>query len=84
MGWSAMNHDYATAMNDHMAKVIAQLSRAVTLAQIKADPEDWPGIKRSLGMLISSIEMDILWPIYRKFPELDPISNPPPPSTEAP
>ncbi len=46
-----MNYHYATAMNDHMATVIAQLSRAVTLAQIKADPEDWPAIKRSLGML---------------------------------
>jgi hypothetical protein len=78
-GLSAMNYDYATAMNEHMADVIAQITRAVILARSKADPDEYPDIKKALGLLIGSIEMDILWPIYRKFPELDPIDTPPPP-----
>ncbi len=79
-GLSAMNYDYATAMNEHMADVIGQITRAIILAQSKADPDEYPDIKKTLGLLIGSIEMDILWPIYRKFPELDSINTTPSPT----
>ena len=75
-----MNRDYGTAMNEHLAHVIADLNRALILARSKADPEDYESIQKAIGLMIGSVEMELLWPIYRAYPDLDPIDAPIPPA----
>ena len=80
-----MNYDYASAMADHIGIIQQELNTAIKLALSKADPGDYEFIKKSLGMAIARLDMEILWPIYRAFPDLDPSDIPvPPPSLLGP
>ena len=70
-GEVGLNYDYATAMAEHLERVQTDLNTAVMLAESKADPEDFESIKKSLGMLIGKVDMELLWPIFKAYPELD-------------
>ena len=71
-----MNYDYATAMSDHVRIIQKELNTAIILALSKADPDDYETIKKSLGLSIARLDIEILWPIYRAYPDLDPSDEP--------
>ncbi len=53
---------------------IRELSIAVEGAQSSASPEDLEKLKRASGMVIGSMEIELLWPLYKQHPSLEPES----------
>jgi len=65
----------------------AQIIKARSLAAIaeihkivsELTDSDYAEIRRAIGLVIGSIEVDILGPVYTKYPALDDLTTPPSP-----
>jgi len=51
---------------------IQELSIALRVAQSTAKPEELEKLKRAIGMVIGSMEVELLWPLYKQHPSLEP------------
>ena len=51
---------------------IAALGAALMVAKASTTPEEFEQFKRAVGQVIGTVEVDLLWPLYKQFPELEP------------
>ena len=51
---------------------IAALGAALMVAKASTTPEEVEQFKRAVGQVIGTVEVDLLWPLYKQFPELEP------------
>jgi hypothetical protein len=61
----------ATAVGAEAERFIEQLSAALLAAHAKPN-EDIERLKRAIGEVVGTLEVSLLWPLYKAHPELEP------------
>lgn len=51
---------------------IIGLSRALIEAKAVCAPEEYERFKHAIGMVIGTLEVKLMWPLYKLHPELEP------------
>jgi hypothetical protein len=62
----------AVAVSRAAEEFIKQLSLALQSAQASGSTEDFERLRRAAGHVIGALETDLLWPLYKQYPELEP------------
>ena len=62
----------ATFLSASGERFISELNEALHKAKETSTPEEFEKIKRSVGEVIGTLEVSMLWPLYRDHPELEP------------
>ena len=62
----------ATEVSAAGERFVEALSKCLMEAQSSCSPEEYEQFKKAVGSVIGTLEMDMLWPLYRKHPELEP------------
>ncbi len=53
---------------------VAALSEALSTSKASTSPEEFERFKRAVAIAIGTVEIELLWPIYRQHPDLEPPS----------
>lgn len=53
---------------------ITALNEALNTAKTSCAPDELERFKKALGTIVCTLEMDLLWPLYKQHPELEPES----------
>ena len=53
---------------------IEALGLALRRAQSSCPPDEYEKFTEAVGLIIAKVDFDLLWPIYKKHPELEPES----------
>lgn len=64
----------AAAVSKAAEEFIKQLSLALQAAQASGSKEDFERLRRASGQLIGALETDLLSPLYKQYPDLEPPS----------
>ena len=64
----------ATSLSASGEYFIGELSSVLNTAKTTCSAEEWERIKRAIGLVIGTLEGEILWPLYKQHPELEPES----------
>lgn len=64
----------ATEVSDAGERFIETLGKCLMEAQTTCPAEEFERFKKAVGLVIGSLEVDLLWPLYRQHPELEPES----------
>lgn len=67
-----MNRDDATKVNDYVEKIIELANDILYIGNNSGDEESRKNIQRVLAIVITELDLDILEPIYKQFPDLRP------------
>lgn len=67
-----MNRDDATKINDYVEKILALTNDILYIGNNSGDEEMRKNIQRVLAIVILELDLDILEPIYKQFPDLRP------------
>ena len=67
-----MNKDDATKVNDYVEKIIELANDILYIGNNSGDEESRKNIQRVLAIAITELDLDILEPIYKQFPDLRP------------
>lgn len=51
---------------------IIELGKVLDEAKFSASPDEYEELKKALGVVIGTLEIDLLWMLYKKHPELEP------------
>ncbi len=51
---------------------VVALSKCLSTAKSSSAPEEYEGLKRAVGSVIGTLEVDLLGPLYREHPDLEP------------
>ena len=62
----------AQAVSSAAENFLRELSRALEQARGTARPEELERLKRSVGSVVGTLEVDLLWPLYKQHPDLEP------------
>jgi hypothetical protein len=62
----------AVAVSNAAEEFIKQLSLALRAAQTNGSGEDIERLRKAIGEVVATLEMDLLWPLYRQYPDLEP------------
>ena len=58
-----------SAAGEHFVEA---LSKCLTEAQSSCSPEEYEQFKKAVASVVGTLEVDMLWPLYKKHPELEP------------
>ena len=53
-------------------RFVETLSKCLVAAQSSCLPEEYEQFKKAVGSVIGTLEIEMLWPLYRRHPELEP------------
>ena len=67
-----MNRDDAVKVNDYIEKIIELASDVLDIGNNCGDDESRKNIQHALAVVITELDLEILEPIYKKFPDLRP------------
>jgi hypothetical protein len=62
----------AVAVSNAAEEFIKQLSRALDTAKANDSSADFERLRKAIGQVIGTLETDLLWPLYRQYPDLEP------------
>lgn len=62
----------AQAVSKAAEQFLPELSAALELARSTAQPAEFERLKQAVGVVVSTLEVDLLWPLYKQQPELEP------------
>lgn len=62
----------AQAVSRAAEHFIVELSRAFEAARSSTTPEEFERLKRAVGVVVGTLEVDLLWPLYKQHPNLEP------------
>jgi hypothetical protein len=51
---------------------LRELSDAFEDARNSASPEEFEKLKHAVGQIVGTLEADLLWPLYKQHPDLEP------------
>ena len=51
---------------------VETLSKCLIDAQTSCSPEEYEQFRKAVGSVVGTLEIDMLWPLYKKHPELEP------------
>ena len=66
------DRQHAVAVSQAAEEFIKQLSLALKAAQSTGSAQDVERLKKSIGEVIGTLEMALLWPLYKQHPDLEP------------
>ena len=66
--------ELATSLSASGEHFIGELSSVLNTAKTTCNAEEWERIKRAIGIVIGTLEVEVLWPLYKKHPDLEPES----------
>ncbi|PCJ01744.1 MAG: hypothetical protein COB14_03640 [Alphaproteobacteria bacterium] len=66
-----MDEKTAIEIRDYALSAIKNLNSALNAAHEKCSDEDFEKLKKFVGTSMGNIDIDILWFLYKKFPEID-------------
>ena len=69
-----MTPQCARIVKTHSLAAIAEIHKIV----LELPEDEYAEIRRAIGLVIGSIELDILGPVYANYPALDDLTNTPP------
>ena len=64
--------ELATEVSAAGERFVEAISKCLADAQSSCSPEEYEQFKKAVGSVIGTLEFDMLWPLYRKHPELEP------------
>jgi pyruvate/2-oxoacid:ferredoxin oxidoreductase beta subunit len=64
--------ELATAVTAAGERFVEALSECLTIAKSSSTPEEYERLKRAVGSVVGTLEIDLLWPLYREHPDLEP------------
>lgn len=62
----------ATEVSTAGERFVKALSKCLIEARSSCSPEEYEQFKNAVGSVIGTLEIDMLWPLYRKHPKLEP------------
>lgn len=62
----------AQAISNAAENFLGELSRAFELARSSSTLDEFERLKQAVGVVIGTLEVDLLWPLYRQHPSLEP------------
>lgn len=62
----------ATAVSNSSEKFIADLNSALNQARETLAPDEYERFRKSVGIVVGTIEVDMLSPLYKTHPDLEP------------
>ena len=67
-----MDRNSAEKINEHVEKMIDHANNILFVANNSGDDETRKNIQRVLANVVTDLDLDILEPIYKQFPDLRP------------
>ena len=67
------DRERAVAVSKAAEDFIRQLSIALKAAQTSGNARDTERLKRSIGEVVATLETALLWPLYKQYPDLEPV-----------
>jgi pyruvate/2-oxoacid:ferredoxin oxidoreductase beta subunit len=64
--------ELATEISAAGERFVEKLSKCLIEAQSSCSPEEYEQFKKAVGSVVGTLELDMLWPLYRKHPGLEP------------
>lgn len=62
----------AVAVSNSAEEFIKQLSLALDAAKANGSSADFERLRKAIGQVIGTLETDLLWPLYKQYPDLEP------------
>ena len=62
----------AVAVSKAAEEFIKQLSLALKSVQANGSSEDFERLRKAIGEVVGTLEADLLWPLYKQYPDLEP------------
>jgi len=62
----------ASSIGTASESFIIELGKALDEAKVSTTPEEYEKLQKAIGVVIGTLEIDLLWPLYTKHPELEP------------
>lgn len=53
---------------------LSVLESAFESARSTATPDEFARLKHVVGVVVGTLEVDLLWPLYKQHPDLEPVS----------
>lgn len=72
LGLMIADRQQAVAVSKAAEEFIRQLSLALKAAEANSSNEEFERLRRAVGQVIGTLETDLLWPLYKRHPELEP------------
>jgi len=67
-----MNEETAAKLSDRLWKVHGELNDILWLVKANCDESEFLRIRKEIASAIGTIDLEILLPIYRQYPHLEP------------
>jgi hypothetical protein len=64
--------DIAVSVSTAGEQFIASLSEALSAVRESCTPEEYERFKRAVGLVVGTMEVEMLWPLYKQHPDLEP------------
>ena len=64
--------DSARAVSNAAEQFLRELSEALELARGTEPAADFERLKQAVGVVVGTLEVDLLWPLYKHHPNLEP------------
>ena len=62
----------ARSVSEAAEQFLHQLSEAFELERGTASPADFERLKQAVGVVVGTLEVELLWPLYKQHPDLEP------------
>jgi|tagenome__1003787_1003787.scaffolds.fasta_scaffold18328705_2 hypothetical protein len=62
----------AVAVAEAAEELIKELSLALKAVQANGSPEELERLRKSIGEVVGVLETELLWPLYKRHPDLEP------------
>jgi hypothetical protein len=62
----------AVAVSNAAEEFIKQLSLALKAVQSNGSSEEFERLRKAIGQVVGTLETDLLWPLYKQYPDLEP------------
>ena len=62
----------AVAVSNAAEEFIRQLSLALKAVQSSGSSVEFERLRKAIGQVVGTLETDLLWPLYKQYPELEP------------
>jgi hypothetical protein len=72
LGLMIADRQRAVAVSKAAEEFIKQLSLTLKAAQSSGSTQDVERLRKSIGEVVGTLEMALLWPLYKQHPDLEP------------
>jgi hypothetical protein len=62
----------AAVISQAAEQFLGELSHAFELARTSLSPEEFERLKQAVGTVVGTLEIELLWPLYKLHPRLEP------------